>query len=206
MCGFRIWWRTHDSNGLKFSMPMYPDYPQNCLYLVMVCWYSSFLTLLQVPVSKALSWHYNDVIMSAMVSQIAGASIVYSTVCSGSDQRKHQSSASLAFVRGIHRWPVNSSHKGPVTRKMFPFDDVIMTTNCRSWSTDVRIPLAPTTKIRMARVTLSFDLLAGKWSSPMGYICATNEYNPWNRRRHNWMTLRIKAKVKCHCARYILSC
>ena len=42
------------------------------------------------------------------------------------DQRKHQSSASLAFVPGIHRWPVNSPHKWPVTRKMFPFDDVIM--------------------------------------------------------------------------------
>ena len=41
-------------------------------------------------------------------------------------QRKHQSSASLAFVRGIHRRPVNSPHKWPVTRKMFPFDDVIM--------------------------------------------------------------------------------
>ena len=46
--------------------------------------------------------------------------------CSGSHQIKHQISASLAFVRGIHRWPVNSPHKGPVTRKMFPFDDVIM--------------------------------------------------------------------------------
>ena len=46
--------------------------------------------------------------------------------CSGADQRKHQSSALLAFVMGIHRWPVNSPHKGPVTRKMFPFDDVIM--------------------------------------------------------------------------------
>ena len=42
------------------------------------------------------------------------------------DQRKHQRSASLAFVRGFHRWPVNSPHKGPVTREMFPFDDVIM--------------------------------------------------------------------------------
>ena len=52
--------------------------------------------------------------------------IVYSTVYSGSNQRKHQSSSSLAFVRGIHRWPVNSPHKWPVTRKMFPFDDVIM--------------------------------------------------------------------------------
>ena len=68
----------------------------------------------------------NDVIMSAMAFQITGVSIVYSTVGSGADQRKHQSSASLAFVRGIHRWPVNSPHKRPVTRKMFPFDDVIM--------------------------------------------------------------------------------
>ena len=45
---------------------------------------------------------------------------------SGEDERKHQSSAFLAFVRGIHRGPVNSPHKWPVTRKMFPFDDVIM--------------------------------------------------------------------------------
>ena len=69
---------------------------------------------------------YSDVIMSAMASQIIGVSIVCSIVCSGIDQRKHQSSASLAFVRGIHRWPVASPHKGPVTRKMFPFDDIIM--------------------------------------------------------------------------------
>ena len=70
--------------------------------------------------------HYNDVIMSAIASQITTLTIVYSTVYSGADQRKHQSSVSLAFVRGIHWWPVNSPHKGPVTRKMFPFDDVIM--------------------------------------------------------------------------------
>ena len=70
--------------------------------------------------------HYNDVTMRAMASQITGFSIVYSTVGSGADQRKHQSSASLAFVRGIHRWPVNSPRKRPVTRKMFPLDDVIM--------------------------------------------------------------------------------
>ena len=74
--------------------------------------------------------HYSDVIMSAMASQITGISIVYSTLCPGADQRKHQSSASLAFVRGIHRWPVNSPHKGPVTRKMFPLDDVIMSRKC----------------------------------------------------------------------------
>ena len=55
-----------------------------------------------------------------------GFAIVYSTIYSGVDRRKHQSSASLAFVREIHRWPVNSPHKGPVMRKMFPFDDVTM--------------------------------------------------------------------------------
>ena len=70
--------------------------------------------------------HYNDVIMGAMSSQITILTIVYSTVYSGADQRKHQSSASLAFMLGIHQWLVISPHKWPVTRKMFPFDDVIM--------------------------------------------------------------------------------
>ena len=70
--------------------------------------------------------HYDDVIMSAITSQITSLTVVYSTVYPGADQSKHQSSASLAFVWGIHRGPVNSPHKWPVTRKMFPFDDVIM--------------------------------------------------------------------------------
>ena len=70
--------------------------------------------------------HYNDVIMGTMASQIISLNIVYSTVYSGTDERKPQSSASLAFLRGIHRSPVSSPHKGPVTWKMFPFDDVIM--------------------------------------------------------------------------------
>ena len=69
---------------------------------------------------------YNDVIMGAIASQITSLTIVYSTVHSDTDQRKHQNSASLAFVRGIQRGPVNSPHKWPVTLKMFPFDDVIM--------------------------------------------------------------------------------
>ena len=70
--------------------------------------------------------HYDDVIMDTIASQITSLAIVYSIVYSSAVQRKHQSSASLAFVWGIHRGPVNSPHKGPVTRKMFPFDDVIM--------------------------------------------------------------------------------
>ena len=69
--------------------------------------------------------HYNDVIMSAMASRISSLTTVYSIVYSGADQRKHQRSAWLAFVRRIHRWPVNSPHKGTVRRKRFPLDDVI---------------------------------------------------------------------------------
>ena len=64
--------------------------------------------------------------MGAIASQITSLTIFYQTVYSDADERKHQSSASLAFVRGVHRRPVNSPHKWPVTRKKFPFDDVIM--------------------------------------------------------------------------------
>ena len=70
--------------------------------------------------------------MSAIASQITSLTIVCSTDYSDADQRKHQSSASLAFVRGIHRWPMNSPHKGSVTRRMFPFDDVTML--CIHWT------------------------------------------------------------------------
>ena len=84
--------------------------------------------------------HYTDVIMGTMAPPITSLTIVYSTVYSGADQIKHQSSASLAFVWGIHREPVNSPHKWLVTRKMFPFDDIIMTLsniNCQlTWRND----------------------------------------------------------------------
>ena len=96
-----IWWRHH---GLPSPWGI-------------IC----FFTVRTITVS-----HYNNVIMDTIVSQITSLTIAYSTVYSGADQRKHQSSASLAFVWGIHRGPVNSPHKWPVTRKMFPFDDVIM--------------------------------------------------------------------------------
>ena len=64
--------------------------------------------------------------MDTIATQITSLTIVYSIVYSGTDQWKHQSPTSLAFLRGIHRGPVNSPQKGPVTQKMFPFDDVIM--------------------------------------------------------------------------------
>ena len=73
-----------------------------------------------------MAFHYNDVILSTMASQIISLTINYSTVYSDANQRKHQSSASLAFVRVIHRWPGISPQKGPETRKMLSLDDVIM--------------------------------------------------------------------------------
>ena len=70
--------------------------------------------------------HYSDATMSAMASQITSPTIVHSDIYSGTNQRKHQNSTSLVFVWRIHQWPVNSLPKWPVTRKMFPFDDVSM--------------------------------------------------------------------------------
>ena len=90
--------------------------------------------------SKNMAAHYtgdqyNDVIMGAMAFQITSLTIVYSNVYSGADQRKHQSSALLAFVRWIHRWPVNSPHKWPVTREILH----LMTSSwCPRSSTDGR--------------------------------------------------------------------
>ena len=79
-----------------------------------------------VDVVGATIAYYTEAIMGTIASQITSLTIVYSTVYSEADQRKHQSSASLAFVWGIHRGPVNSQHKWPVTWKIFSFDDVIM--------------------------------------------------------------------------------
>ena len=73
--------------------------------------------------------HYSEIIMGWTAPQITSLTIVSQPFIQGADQTNHQSSASLAFVREIHQWPMNSPHKGSVTRKMFPFDDVIMYIN-----------------------------------------------------------------------------
>ena len=106
-------------------------------------------SVFRVQIMKHYIWHWYIVtfklralrcpslkwrLMSAMASQITSLTIAYSSVYLGADQRNHQSSASLAFVRGIHRWPVNSPRKGPVTWKMFPFDDVIILLKIRGWA------------------------------------------------------------------------
>ena len=92
------------------------------LLLYVVCPSGKWIKIYLMYTENISQDHYNDVIMGVIASQIISLTIVYSTVYSDTDQRKHQSSASLAYVWGIHRPP----HKWPVTRKMFPFDDVIM--------------------------------------------------------------------------------
>ena len=81
--------------------------------------------------------HYSGVTMGTVASQITSLTIVYSTAYSGEDQREHRRSASVAFMWGIHRWPVNSPHIWTVTRKMFPFDDVIMNAYKLLWGDSI---------------------------------------------------------------------
>ena len=90
----------------------------------------SWLVWWTIPISKNHGEHYSGIILGAMASEITSLTLVYWSIYSGVDHRKHQNSASLVFVWGIHRWPVNSHHKWPATRKMFPFDDVIMSKSC----------------------------------------------------------------------------
>ena len=106
------WWRFHQNEDIFVSV----NVTARCAILSIQVW-----SLPWNSASTRSICHYGDVIIGAIVF-----TIVYSSVYSDADQRKHQSSGSLAFVRGIHRSPVNSPHKWPVTRKMFPFDDVIM--------------------------------------------------------------------------------
>ena len=101
--------------------------------------------------------------MGDMASQITSLTIVYSTVYSGADQRKHQNSVPLAFVRGFHQWPVNSPHKGTVTRNMLPFDDVII----RKW---------PSTCIDLIKGNISVSPTPGrsaKWNKSHVLILCT---------------------------------
>ena len=77
------------------------------------------LRLVDIDWSRTTKAHHNDVIMTPMASQITSLTIVYSTVYSGSDEKKPQKTSKFP-VTGF------SPHKRPVSRKMFLFDDVIM--------------------------------------------------------------------------------
>ena len=97
---------AHLTLQLWFTLPFNISFRTRCLQS---CWQGSNY-FVRWTLALLVS-HYRDVIMGTMASQINSLIIVYSTVYSGAVQRKYQSSRSLAFVRGIHRWPVNSPHK-----------------------------------------------------------------------------------------------
>ena len=134
-----------------FCIECTPKYPYNLDFAMVCC------DLLPIDFT-----HCNDVIMNAIASRIISLTIVYSSVDSGADQRKHQSSVPLAFVSEIHRWPMNSPHKGPVTRKIFPFDDVIMHVIQRYFPgarAIARLPPVPVKQPYMTSETTKYDLL-----------------------------------------------
>ena len=113
--------------------------------------------------------YYCDVIMGVIASQITSLAIIYSIVHAGADQRKHQSSVSLAFVRGIHRWPVN----WPITRTMFPFDDVIMWK--RTWRRGWNIGLLSEKVLRLKDLANLLDIqqrssTVSRWKKNVRYI------------------------------------
>ena len=101
--------------------------------------------------------HYSDNIMSVMAFQITSLANVYSSVYSDADQRKHQSTASLAFLLRIRRSPVNSPHKWSVTRKMFPFDYVIMLTFVSILQNEERFTQWQTYIIKIDNVTTNLQ-------------------------------------------------
>ena len=103
---------------------MYSYCRNTWLFIIYIVLFTNYVWFHRCRKSKLCKTYDN--IIGPMASQITSLNIIYSTVYSGADQRKLQSSASLAFVQGIHRWTVNSPHKWPVARNMFTFDDVIM--------------------------------------------------------------------------------
>ena len=90
-----------------------------------VCLWSMF--------DRAQLTHYDDFIMTTMAAQITSLTVVYSTVYSDANQRKHQSSASLAFVWGIHRDRWIPRTKGQLRGQCFH----LMTSSCigQQWFT-----------------------------------------------------------------------
>ena len=134
-----------------------------------------------------------------MASQITSLTIVYLTAYSGADQRKHQSSASLAFVRGIHRGPVNSQHKWPVTQKMFPFYDVIMTYPAKevicSWGAGVFARTLPH-QVRCCSSPISSVQLMTKATINDKSLCFWGTRQP---RKSGWSIVNISRSVHARC-------
>ena len=102
-----------------FERELHIGYILYVVFWKVIYWQDEWIVNIMIGNFVAISRHYSCVIMSGMPSQTTSLTIVYSTVDSGADQRKYQSSASLAFVRGIHQWPVNSRTKSQYRGKCF---------------------------------------------------------------------------------------
>ena len=145
--------------------------------------------------------------MGEMASQITSLTIIYSTVHWGADQRKHQSFTSLAFVRGIHRWSVNSPHKWPVARKMLPSDDVIIIIPTLPWSMcdggTVRLTAITQTAqhgdvIKRKQFPRYWPFVRGIHRSPVN----SRHKGQWRGALMLFINLRLNKRLRCHCAHY----
>ena len=151
----------------------------------------AWVTIVQTQFSwniSALTPHYSDVMTSALASQITASRFIYPIVCSGAYQRELQSSASLALVRGIHRWPVNSPQKGPVLQKMFPFDDVLM-----RMLKDLENYLSQITKKQHFNLQSIFYVFSVSRPATKWQDLATCHWNI-----HQWSLCRVAVMVSTH--------
>ena len=148
--------------------------------------------------------------MSAIASPITSLMIVCSTVYSGADQRKHRSSASLAFVREIHRWSVNSPHKGPVTREMFPFDGVIIMFTHLHDSSGPCPPFALVThwngNIILKKLSPPAALKLSEWQlsmQPMAEMSSKRQHSRFNARLNLAVIAYLRTPRKCYTVKII---
>ena len=141
-----------------------------------------------------MKWfHKNDVIMSAMASQITSLSIVYSSVYLGADQRKHQSSSSLAFM-----WEVTGD------RKMFSFDDVIMSHAKYSGPNNGGDKIWRKFAVSLEECTvlaMVWRSLSGWFTLQIPYAKSQPKFHPWRQGKHDWnqggMYTKIYHILKC---------
>ena len=123
-------------------------------------WYA-FGTLSSYETWDALQWHHNYQPHDCLLNLLFGRR-----------SKKHQSPVSLAFVRGIHRWPVDSPYKGPVKRKMFPFDDVIMDIYKAIWVLSTVVPLI--TSCNNTQFDASVLLIMNNWDPVLAIAFQNN--------------------------------
>ena len=140
--------------------------------------------------------HYNDVIMSVMASQITSVSIVYSSVCSGENQNKRQRSASLAFVRGIHRWPINSPHKAK--GQQHGICSHLMTSSCGT-NDSIRVRHVSSTPRAVSLITTEKEslLYAYQWFYTFPLICQCSRCTTY------FLVLFIFLFLEKHGAKYL---